>query len=253
MGRTISAVIVVALGLGLAAPPSSSLHRPSPQVAARPPVTDLLPDLRPVWWDMTDNDLRTTRDGRVLLRFVGSIANVGKGRLHVVGMRRDQGPGQGRDVLTAFQRIDRSDGSSRLVRIGTMVWHAPHRHFHLTRVAHYRLLDRAGRVVRDLPKVTFCMRDSSPVSVGERGMPRRPIYDNCPRRRELARVVMGISLGWMDVYDKDTPGQTMDVTDLMSMPKQRYTLEMSVNPDSLIREVNQARPRTERVTVTLGR
>jgi hypothetical protein len=140
-----------------------------------------------------------------------------------------------------------------MVRVGTMVWHAPHKHYHLTTVVRYRLLDRAGRVVREVPKVTFCMRDNDPISVGEPGQPRRPVYDDCPRDRTAARVVMGISRGWMDVYDKETPGQSLDVTDLMSRPRQRYTLEMSVNPDGLIHEVNQAHPRSDRVTVTLGR
>jgi len=252
MGRS----FVVTLALAVSVVPALVLPSAPDRTAPRPGpvVVDRLPDLRPVESDLADYDLRRTRDGRVLLRFIGEIANAGLGGLHVVG-RRERPPSQGPwgNVLTAYQRINRSDGSSRMVRIGTMVWHAAHHHFHLTRVVHYRLLDSSGRVVRDVPKVTFCLRDNEPVLPDLPGFRGRERYGNCANTARAQRIVMGISIGWMDIYGKDTPGQTMDVTDLVWRPRQEYTLEMTVNPDGVIREVNRAHPRSVSVQLPLGR
>jgi hypothetical protein len=63
---------------------------------------------------------------------------------------------------------------------------------------------------------------------------------------------MGISAGWADVYGKTLPGQSFDVTDLMTKPKQEYTLEMTSNPLGIIHEANSAHPVTATVKVTLG-
>jgi hypothetical protein len=247
MGRSLAVTLALAVWLA-----SVVVHPAVPEGAAPGPVTDRLPDLRPQRAALAAHDLRRT-GGRVELRFIGAIANVGSGGLHVEGRReRPFAPGQP-NVLTAYQRIDRSDGSTRLVRIGTMIWHPAHHHFHLTRVVHYRLLDKAGRVIRDLPKVTFCLRDSRPIRPDLPGFRKTKTYGNCAPTERASHIVMGTSIGWMDIYGKRTPGQTMDVTDLMRLPRQKYTLEMTVNPDGIIREVNQAHPRSESVEVTLGR
>jgi hypothetical protein len=247
MGRSLAVTLALAVSFAPVAVLPKSPERPAPV------VTDRLPDLRPVWSNLADYDLRRTPDGRVLLRFIGAIANVGLGGLHVVG-RREQPLGPGKpNVLTAYQRIDRSDGTTRVVRIGTMIWHPAHHHFHLARVVHYRLLDKAGKVVRDVPKVTFCLRDNEPARPDLPGFTMRETYGNCAPTARANRIVMGISIGWKDVYDKDTPGQTMDVTELMRRPRQEYTLEMTTNPDGVIREVNRAHPQSRSVEVTLGR
>jgi hypothetical protein len=259
MARSFAVGIALAVSLApVVLLPVEPTTRTAPSTAAPPSgpdVTDRLPNLRPVSSALADYDLRRRAHGRVVLRFIGAIVNVGRGPLHVVGRREGPPPepGGGRNELTAYQRIDRSDGSTRLVRIGTMVWHRAHRHFHLARVVHYRLLDRAGRVVRDVPKVTFCLRDNLPLRPDLPGFVNREVYGNCAPTEQASRIVMGISVGWTDVYGKHTPGQTMDVTDLMRLPRRRYTLEMTVNPDGVIREVNRFRPQTRSVEVTLGR
>src|SRR5258706_4863773 len=93
------------------------LATPAPAQAAG---GDLLPGLEPVRADLAHYDVH--RDGgRVLLRFTGTIANLGEGGLHVVGKR------EGRDnSLTAYQHLD---GSGRDVRIGKMLYHEAHNHF----------------------------------------------------------------------------------------------------------------------------
>jgi hypothetical protein len=101
--------------------------------------------------------------------------------------------------------------------------------------------------------VTFCLRDNVPLRRDLPGFRDHETYGDCAPTRRAARIVMGISIGWMDVYDKNTPGQTMDVTDLMRRPRQKYGLQMTVNPEGIIHEVNRAHPRSWSVEVTLGR
>lgn len=210
---------------------------PAPAHAA----SDVLPSLEPVRSDLARHDLRKS-GGKTYLRFTGTVANKGKGGLHVIGRRN------ARDLsLTAYQQIEQSGGGTREVKIGTIVYHDEHNHYHLDGVSRYRLFNASGDVVRAAPKVTFCLTDSEPVSGG--GV---PVYLQCTPSRDASTVKMGISPGWMDIYGKDLPGQSFDVTELMKLPKQDYTLEMTSNPLGLLHETNRDNPRTARVTVTLG-
>src|SRR4051794_28839346 len=104
-------VSVVAIVLAFIASPAPAAHASA----------ELLPRLEPVRSDLSKWDIHRA-GGRVYLRFVGTIANVGDGGLHVVGKREGRG-----NTLTAYQKLD---GSGREVRIGTMEWHAAHNHFH---------------------------------------------------------------------------------------------------------------------------
>lgn len=204
-------------------------------------ASDLLPALEPVRSDLARYDLRKS-DGKVKLRFIGSVANKGKGGLHVIGKREQRD-----NKLTAYQRLERTDGSFREVKIGTIVYHDAHNHFHLEGVSRYRLLDSSGNVVRSAPKVTFCLTDSE--SIGGDG---RPIYIQCTPSATADNVKMGITAGWKDVYGKDLPGQYFDVTSLMDKPEQEYILEMTSNPEGILHETHSS-PQVARVTVKLGR
>lgn len=220
----------------------------SPAYAA----TDVLPKLEPVRSDLAHYDLHKS-DGKVHLRFTGTVANLGKGGLHVIGRRSGGGDNVGGDnvgrdnTLTAYQRIEQTGGGFREVRIGTIAYHDEHNHYHLGGVSRYRLISPDGNVVRAAPKVTFCLTDSEPVGDGQ-----RPVYVQCTPSPNVSTVKMGISAGWADVYGKTLPGQSFDVTELMKQPKQEYTLEMTSNPLGIIHEANRDHPVTVSVKVTLG-
>ncbi|HCT77784.1 MAG TPA: hypothetical protein DGT23_14575 [Micromonosporaceae bacterium] len=216
----------------------AAVATPTPAHAA----TDVLPKLEPVRSDLAKYDIRTS-GGKSKLRFIGSVANVGKGALHVMGKRESKD-----DSLTAYQRIEQSDGGFREVRIGKIVYHAAHDHYHLDGVSRYKLMNSSGAVVKAAPKVTFCLTDTEPVRDGT-----SPTYLQCSPNANADLVEMGISAGWKDVYDKDLPGQSFDVTDLMDKPAQEYTLEMTVNPGGILIEANRSGPRTASVKVKLGR
>lgn len=227
---TIVLVVVVAAGV------------PSPAHA----VTDLLPALQPVRSDLAKYDFKKTKGGKVLLRFVGSIGNHGRGELHVRGAK------DARDTeMTAYQRISRSDGSTREVRIGKLVFHAEHHHYHLDGVSRYRLIAPGGDVVREAPKVTFCLMDTEPIDRDLEGFSARPVYHQCAPSASASKAHMGISVGWKDVYDKETPGQSFDVTELTKLEPKEYTLEMTINPKGMLRE--SGRGNTVSVKVKIGR
>jgi hypothetical protein len=221
--------------LPLAAVAFAFLMTPVPAHAGS---AELLPRLEPVRSDLAHYDVHED-GGRKYLRFTGTVANLGEGGLRVVGKR------EGRDSsLTAYQRLD---GSGREVRIGTMIYHEEHNHFHLEGVSRYRLLDGQGKEVRVAPKVTFCLTDTRVADDSLRHFSNTPVYIQCSPSPNATDVRMGISAGWADVYAKDLPGQSFDITDL---PGGEYTLEMTSNPRGILYEANRSHPKTVSVKVT---
>jgi hypothetical protein len=120
---------------------------------------------------------------------------------------------------------------------GGYTWHDEHRHFHYEDFAAYQLRRLApdGRpdysdsgLIRLADKVSFCFIDSR--TVREDARPT-PYYLGCPP------TVQGISAGWTDVYDYDTPGQTFPIEDLADG---RYALIMELDYENTLRETNDA-------------
>lgn len=246
--RTWTAVAAMALGALLAtgSGPASATDTP----------TDRLPALEPLQRELADNDLvRQPETGVTWLRFTGAPANLGTGALHVTGRRTKEEAAAatpGNNVLPAYQRITRSDGSSYEVPVGLMTYHDEHKHFHMEGISRYRLIDAGGQVVRESPKVAFCLVDLEVADSTLPGAPVNPVYNSCSHNANATTLTMGISVGWADVYDKALDGQSFDVSALMNLPPQEYTLEMTTNPLGLLHESHRAAPRTASVKVTIG-
>lgn len=221
-----------------------------------PPPTDQLPNLAPLQQDLADNDLvRDPETGLVWLRFTGSPANYGTGALHVIGRRTQEEAAAatpGNNVMPAYQRISRSDGTTYEVPVGQMTFHDEHKHFHMDGISRYRLINTGGTVVKETPKVAFCLVDLKVADPTLPGFTVNPTYASCSHNANATTLTMGISIGWADVYAKDLAGQSFDVSDLMTQPAQQYTLEMTTNPFGLLHEVNQARPKSTSVQVLIG-
>lgn len=204
---------------------------------------DLLPDLvgepptspRP----LTVERLGDGRD-HLLLRFDGTIHNIGPGRLEIRGSQPVNGA-----MTVSGQRIYGSDGSFR----DDNSRHPPiqfensdgHRHWHLKGAARYSLWDEAGTAqAAPASKVGFCLLDSERVdSFG----PASPVYTRSATQycREgqpnVAQVFEGISAGWLDYYPFDLPFQWVDVSDVSPG---RYRLASDVDPDNYVFERNEA-------------
>ncbi|MFF8842072.1 hypothetical protein ACF08N_04945 [Streptomyces sp. NPDC015127] len=78
---------------------------------------------------------------------------------------------------------------------------------------------------------------------------RPTVYNSCSHNANATTLTMGISVGWADVYAKDLAGQSFDVSALMNLPTQEYTLEMT-NPLGIPHESHRTAPQVE---VTIGR
>lgn len=224
--------------------------------SAAPGPVDQLPSLAPVQSELADNDLvQDPQTGQVWLRFTGAPANLGAGALHVIGRRTQEEAAAatpGNNFIPAFQRISRSDGTSYEQPVGRMEYHDEHKHFHLDGISRYRLINASGTAVKVTPKVAFCLVDLLSVDSTLSGYVGHPVYDSCSHNANATTLVMGISIGWADVYDKALIGQSFDVSDLMTMPQQWYTLEMTTNAGGVLFETNQAKPKSTSVQVLIG-
>jgi len=223
-----------------------------PALATAP---DLLPTVQPEASVLADHDLvQDPHTGAILLRFSNAVANVGAGPLVVVG-HRDAAPkpvDPANDVMPAYQRISRSDGTTYDVPVGELVYHEAHHHFHFLGAARYRLLDDQGQVLREAAKVSFCLADVAVVDDTLPGYSQRPVFNSCAHNPSATDVAMGVSVGWDDIYDLRLQGQAFDVSDLMQGPQRTYTLESTTNPDGLLHETNQASPASARMQVVIG-
>ncbi|OKK04431.1 hypothetical protein AMK26_13815 [Streptomyces sp. CB03234] len=246
--RTWIVAAVMAIGTLLATGPGTATAIDGP--------TDLPPALEPLREELADNDLvREPDTGITWLRFTGAPANLGSGALHVVGRRTKEEAATatpGNNVIPAYQRISRSDGSSYEVPVGLMTYHDEHKHFHMDGISRYRLINAAGQVVRESPKVAFCLVDLKIADSTLPGFNVNPTYNSCSHNANATSLTMGISVGWADVYAKELAGQSFDVSELMNLPPQQYTLEMTTNPLGLLHETNRTNPKSTSVTVTIG-
>ncbi len=205
-------------------------------------VTDLLPDLvAEAPTGPRALELTRTAEGRdrLLLRFDGSIHNIGAGPLEIRGSRPVNGT-----MTVSGQRIYRSDSSFRddNSRHPTIQFENAdgHRHWHLRGAARYSLWDEAGGTqAAPASKVGFCLLDSRRV---ESFGPTSAVYTKTATQYcgegqpNASQVSEGISRGWLDFYNANLPFQWVDVSDVTPG---RYRLGAEVDPDNFVFERNE--------------
>jgi hypothetical protein len=197
----------------------------------------VLPDLVPTPPSVVI--LTGSGDGAVL-RFPTSISNLGAGPMQIqAGLSPDSGR------TTAYQVIERSDGTTIESLAGVMALDPEHGHWHLSDFALFELW-RTGadggieaRVAIG-QKITFCLMDQFPAS--EEEIPTEPVYAACDWREQ------GISPGWSETYALDLPGQELEIGDL---PDGDYVLITTIDPDNRLRESNDSN-NTSRITIHLA-
>jgi hypothetical protein len=176
----------------------------------------------------------------LLLRFDGSIHNIGRGPVEIRGSRPVNG------VMTVTgQRIYRANSSFR----DDNSRHPPihfensdgHRHWHLKGAARYSLWDEGGTAeVGPASKVGFCLLDSERVDSFGRTAPvyTRSATQYCREgQANASQVFEGISAGWLDFYSADLPFQWVDVSDVAPG---RHRLGAAVDPSNFVAESNEA-------------
>lgn len=203
---------------------------------------DLLPDMTVRETDLRRHDHVTNGD-RVLLRFANGTPNIGEGALHVVG----ELPANPDGTQNVNQRVFRDDGTHYDRPAGRFEFHPGHDHVHLEEWAIYRLREHlpdggVGEVLRESGKTSFCLLDSAPHDPALPGYPLVRVYRSC------GELFQGISVGWVDIYEKDLIGQNIDVAGL---PPGTYWLESVVDPGDHILESDEGN-NLARILVELG-
>lgn len=207
-----------------AATPTAKPARPTATATVDPDL--LLPDLQ----TLPPTDLRiqvNSATGQKLLRFTNSILNSGPGVLEVVGILHTA---IGKTVVD--QHIYKRDGSYEERIVGEFIFHIGHNHWHLENFALYEVwsLTADGEldsVVALTDKVSYCLRDNSRSDLP--GAAPQVVYRRCNQQ------LQGMSAGWIDTYEFDTPGQIVDITHVADGA---YALRSTVDPANHLREAN---------------
>lgn len=210
--------------------------------AASSAVGAVLPDLvsEPIGRYAFDT---TTLPTRTLLRIDGGLTNRGPGDLIIVGSRGSTSE----PLMTGFQRIANGDG---LYSVGGFTdsptvfgleldEEPPHGHWHAQRLTKFRLQRLGGPVAREA-EIPFCVRDNK----NEKGIvapatPRR--YLDCGNALSTS-VLMGLQVGFTDLYEAEIPDQWIDITGLAPG---RYTLTAAVDPAGLVTETDEGNNATD--------
>jgi hypothetical protein len=179
---------------------------------------------------------------KVVYRFNGALPNVGAGPLEI---REVTHPNGTQDV---YQRIYQSEGGISEVLVGSFPNAAslPPRHLWLPGIAQYNLRtvtegSGVGPIVSSHDKTSMAVVDSETYSTALPGAPHTEVYDN------VGDPILGISIGWADVYNIGLPGQWVEATGLPNGP---YWLEVIADPYNRIQETNETN-NTTRVMVQL--
>jgi len=192
-----------------------------------------LPDISPA----PPQDAQISReDGRWLIRFSTSLANVGEGDF-VLRATKENG-----DWRVA-QDVQYSESGAKVYATpAKLVWGGDgHDHWHVQRIAIGRLMrlaegsspPKAGDGWADT-KIGFCYYDFIRL---EEDAGQDVVYprQGCGNEHDTA-IGMGLSWGWMDIYPFRLQGQSIDVTDV---PDGRYRLWVEVDENQWFREARR--------------
>lgn len=197
----------------------------------------LLPDLIP-WASVPNNYMyggtvnASLVPGKTVYRFNQPIPNIGVGPLE---LRPDTHSDGSQDI---YQRIYDSAGGPITERhVGTFQnVNPPYGTMFLEGIARYRILevlpgDQVGDVLTTHEKISYALVDGPAYNLN---------LENASPTRHYASVfgpLLGISVGWADLYSNTLPGQWADLTGLADG---EYWLETIIDPDNRILELDES-------------
>jgi len=178
----------------------------------------------------------TTMPGHRLLRYTATMVNVGPGALEVRGSRASTS-----GSMAVVQRIYNDDGTFSDVSKPISMQYAGDGHFHW-----HSLNMEGGRLVRldntkvgALAKHGFCFFDNVAFQLTLPEAPASPVYtssNSCAMDNpDALTVMMGLSIGWGDMYSASTNLQWIDITGL---PNGTYRLSATADPRHLVSEAS---------------
>lgn len=189
-------------------------------------LTVLLPDLRML--PPADLTIEITPEGQRLFRLTNYIINWGRGKLEVLGTSDRLSE---RTVVT--QHVYRANGTYTARPAGMFFFHIAHNHWHFENFAVYALwsLTPQGELnesVAVMDKVSYCLRDTGRSELPYAAL--NQLYTECEAD------LQGINAGWIDSYEYDLPGQTIDIT---ALPDGIYALVCTVDPGDRLLELDE--------------
>jgi hypothetical protein len=197
-------------------------------------AADMLPDLGMA--PVTEFRLERTADGRRLLRFSTTVANVGAGPFE---LRAASTAGPVEQVITDTSGTQRTVPTSAALIFGG----DGHNHYHVSGLIAADLvrLDN-GVKVGTSAKVGFCFYDTTPYRLSLPGAPSSSRFSSAGCGNSASTSVsMGLSVGWGDTYQLTLPGQYIDITNLTAG---RYRLNVTADGAGLFIESNESDNRT---------
>jgi hypothetical protein len=173
----------------------------------------------------------TLIENKVLYRFNGALPNIGMGPLEIREVTHAD------DTQDVYQRIYDSNGGMGEILIGSFPNAAsiPPRHLWLPGIAQYNLRtvlpgNGVGPIVSSHDKTSMAVVDSRAYNNTLPGAPLLPVYTN------VGAPILGISIGYADVYGTALPGQWVEATGLADG---QYWLEVIADPYDRIEESDE--------------
>jgi len=171
--------------------------------------------------------------GETVYRFTGALPNIGPGKLEVREVTHADAT---QDV---YQRIYDENGAldhERLIGSFPNADSIAPRHLWLPGIAQYNLRtvlagNGVGPIVATNDKTSMAVVDSAAYNTSLPGAPQSFVYGS------VSSAILGISVGWADVYGTGFPGQWVPVTGLADG---QYWLEVFVDPYDRIEESDES-------------
>jgi hypothetical protein len=193
-----------------------------------------LPNLR----TLPAHDLRIVVDNRTgnrELQFSNSIWNAGIGPLEFRGEANS-----GDDDPEVYQILYQDGEPAEEIPMGNFYFSNSHNHWHWEGFSTYQVWSvqedgSLDELLIESGKVGYCIRDDSSIArfnleFDNPNRAQRPAYRVCGTR------VQGLSVGWVDTYAYNTPGQALDIT---GVPEGTYALRSIADPGGEIVEENK--------------
>ena len=201
----------------------------SPGAEVTPKPNWLLPDLQveePDELFIVANNNTHQRE----LWFSNIVINTGEGPLEMTGTYDEE-----TGLIRATQRIYTGPDSFDEVTVGFFVYHDDHDHWHFEDWVSNEIFtfDSDGqpeRLVATSAKLSSCILDHSRLDEPPANSPESAVYADC------YPDLQGLSSGWRDVYDADTPGQQIGMENL---PDGRYLMRITADPENRIVEADE--------------
>jgi hypothetical protein len=222
--RLARALTLVLAACAFAAPSAHAASDPCPGGALLPQLDPLPPH------DMELGQRTIGGETHQVLAFTTFMSNVGRGPFEIVGTRaRPGGTMHAKQVVACANGLRSAGpaGTMRYVRLRT------HEHFHLMHLERYRLMALDGRELDRATKRGFCLGDTAESALPLANKASTRVFSHDPatacgaHNPAARRVVLGLSVGWGDLYLPFVEGQYVD---LDGVPAGVYRVLGEVDP-----------------------